>query len=291
MTTFRNSFPYCGLVTHNQPKRFKVCIAFQIGLICFTFGTRIYIPGQLYDQYKLSYYFSNIVLSMTVLTAVIALLESYRTIEKHKLLIRNINDIDFYLNAIPRSQQRFLGRKILILYGAISIISTFVFVFIVIWDNFEGNFFYYIFPVSVVKLKVFQVTVWLDEFSWRMVRFNGKLQRAIHLRAFMNIKKIYLVLLDFNTLFHQCFECSLMFTIVCFSMDYINSLYWSLLPLLGFLQYKYVILCIPTAVTIVFQVSTLCRVCENIDKEVSFKVENGSYLKFSDHRSQSPFEF
>lgn len=269
MANLRNSFPFIGFLTHKHPKRFKFGILLQIGIVCLVFGVRIILPGEISENYKLSYYFSNMVLVLTVLSAIISLLESYRTIEKQKLLIRKMDDIDFYLGLIPRSQQWFLRRRMLIVYGSLSIVNTVAFLFIVHFGGFQGNSNFYIFPVSVLKLRIFQITVWLDELAIRMVLFNKKLQSTWHLRAFMNIKKIYLIFLDINTLFHQCFECSLMFMIICFLMDYINSLYWSLLPLLGFLEYKYLVLCIPTVVTIGFQVCMMSRVCQFIDDEVS----------------------
>lgn len=270
MPDFRNSFPYFGLITHRNPIQFKVGVIIKSCLVWIVFAARIIIPSEVIENYKLSYYFSKTVLIIVFFGAATTLLESFRTIHKYKLLIRKLNDIDFYLNSIPQKKHCFMGPKLLIIYGIVSISAAIAFPFIVYVGDFQGNFYFYFYPICLMKLRTFQITIWLDEFAVRIILFNKKMETAWHLRAFIHIKKIYLAFLDFNTLFHQCFECSLMSITICYSLDFINTLYWCILPLLGLLEYGFLVLCAPTGVTLAFQVFILSRICQLINDEVSF---------------------
>lgn len=178
MKDLRNIFPYFGLVTHNDTKKLYSFVILQICSILIMLTYWMFIPWPASDRYILSHNVSRLVLLLTALSHIVTLLESLRTIEELKLLTRKMTAIDFYLNSTPGNQQLYMKGKFLITYGIVLLCGVIAFPCIVNFGEFEGPFNYYFYPACWLKLRTFQITVWLDQFAYQMILFNRKLDKT-----------------------------------------------------------------------------------------------------------------
>lgn len=263
-------FPFLGFISNKSKIKFKFGIIFQIFLIWFNFAIRLIIPWESSDLYKMSFYFTVFVFFFGSFSATIALIESFQTINIEIYLRKILFCIDLHLNNIHEIDRVYFKKKYYLLTLIICSVSYIVIATI---GPFEGTYLYYMYPVSLIKLRIFQITLWIEKCFLRVERFRQKLEKPWQFRnkkAVLSNTKIVLLFLDLQTSLHKCFESSLMFIIICFLLDFICSIYWFLLPFLKLLTFHFWFLCITSLVSIGLQFSILLNICQQINIEVNF---------------------
>lgn len=268
-------FPFLGLTPFDHPMKFKLLVLLQISGIWILFVLRSTINMAWFtaQQYLMSLFFSMLVFFLASVTSTIALVETLRTTNKQNQLTKKLSIIDIYLSiSHKRYKAKFLKTGMLIFYGTTCLGSSIVSLIVAKVLGDEGLYYYNFLVTSLMELRLFQITLCLDQLVARLIHYKRKLQCLWQFKdrsTVKNLKRMYLVFLDFHNLFHQCFECSLISILACHLLDFILKMYWFLLPLFHLLQYNTMALFFTTFCRVGLQIFVLCRVCQRIRDEVS----------------------
>lgn len=172
-----NIFPFFGLITFNHPRCFKYFVLFQILATWIFFLARWIIPWNPSEHYRMSFLVAMFVFILTTLTSTVNLVETFRTIDKQKQLFKKLSDIDSYLNISQTNRKmRFLKANQLAFYVVSRILSEIAHLLLAyLYDN-EGTYYYVFLADSVMRLRLFQITIWLDQFAARFLEYRLKLE-------------------------------------------------------------------------------------------------------------------
>lgn len=269
---------FFGLSTFKNPLYNKIIIIANIFIIWITFIIRVSIPWNINENYKMSLFITIFVYLIIILGATFTLIESFRTIHLQKILQFKLESINFQFNFFTKSKNYIFKINFLKFYINSCIFFTVLYILITFLGQNEGTYFFYIYPSTLLKTRIFQITLILDKFLSGFFRFKKQLLKYKSFESVKVVKHLkitYNKFLDFNTIFHQCFECSIFSISICFLGDYICSIYWFVLPLLNLFPYHNLAICFSTMYILGLQFYTICKICEFIKRQVcNFKYFN-----------------
>lgn len=180
MTELLHIFPFLGLITFKNPIKFKVLIVLDILAIWILFVLRLNIDTAWFasQNYKMSLFFSMFLFFLMSVTSTVTLVESFRTVNKQKMLLQKLAVIDLYLNSSRKHYNApILKTTLLIFFGTTCISCTIAHLIMVNVLHYKGIYYYIFLSNLLAALRLFQMTIWLDQFLARIIRLKKELQR------------------------------------------------------------------------------------------------------------------
>lgn len=261
---YSNFFALFGFTT--SYKYSKYIIAFHMLIIwtlyiggCFS---RVNLPA----EYAMSYLVSLLVFITTIVSATVSLIETLRTSHfqelSHKKLLKIDEKLWFLLGKEfeERITEKFMLQTVV--YATCIILFTTMSMVL----GFEGYFIFDVYSACLIKVRTFQMILNLERFRQR-IEFLNKcrgLQREV---TVIQVKSIYNLLIDINSLYNKSFECSLLTIVFCYLFDAITNTYWLFLVFLGILPFENAIVYFTTLLPLAMQILSLSHLGHMINKE------------------------
>lgn len=260
-----------GLTRSTSKRFFHIYVAFQILLLCVLYCLGLVSPWQHADMHKTSYFLSLVVFTLTILSANVSLIETLKTDDKQEELYKKLDTLDGVLFHFLRKEVRIKLRRIFkaqaLVYGICPVMHI---IFITI-GPFQGFHYFYLYPALLIKVRIFQITLWVDSLAQRIKLFNNRLSAASSLsnRELLKAKKICSLFIDAKGLVVECCEKSLLFITVCYFLDFICNAYWFLLSALHLFTWYFMPMCFVTALPLVMEFVTLSYMSQALMNVVS----------------------
>lgn len=274
METIQSIFPLFAWLFFRRPGLFKFFVLLQISVTSFLMFCVIRSIKDWYfvNDYKMSYVFGMFVFFLTSVTSTVALVESIQKINQQKRLLQKIEVINVFLNISQgHYKARFLKKKFLIFYVVTLVISAVTVIVLQGTYRHAGTKYYIFLATSLVRLRLVQITLWLDQFAARLIFLRVKFQWPIrNERIVKDLKQLVLNFLDFYSLFHECFEFSLLLIVICGFFEFVSNFYWFLLPFFNLLLNNTLPIHFALFYIVGLQIFTVCKICQEIHDEVSW---------------------
>lgn len=263
---YRNVFVFFGLENPSKLSKYWICLHLLITSITYIFG--ILQPVNIPENFSMSYLVSLFVFTVTIISASVCLIETLRTSHIQVLLNKKLLDIDKMLWFLLRKEFSETTIKILMIHAAILTSCTLIFTTISIAMEVRGYFLFGVYFFWLNKLRTLQMILHLEGF-YQKITFLNQCETFHEKATLSQVKRIYNLLIEINSLHNKCFECSLLSIVLCNTFDIITNVYWLILGFLGILHIKYCIVYTFTLLPLFIHAFSLSRLALVIRKEVS----------------------
>lgn len=248
---------------------FHIYLGFQIILMCVIYYVGVVSPWQHSDLHKTSYVLSLVVFTSTLLSANVSLIETLTTADKQDELQRKLDTLDdelfYFLKKEIRIKLRRIFKVQVLIYGICPIMHF----TLITLGPFIGFHYFYLYPALLIKVRIFQITLWVDSLTQRIKVFNNKLSQSLNNRELLKAKRICNLFIDVNSLVLGCCEKSLLFITACHFLDFIFNAYWFLLSALHLFTWYFMPMCFVTALPLVMEFVTLSYMSQTLVNMVS----------------------